>query len=593
MRKWVCCVGAFAGAVLTTSESKADVYGDIYADARSVIEELITAEVAHNVAPNIACHVPLSAQLFPRSLQRVYDRQFDGLRTTLRDETSDVVAFELLQFMRTGAIAWQASPDKRQFIAPQGGSAAGLLGVTAGQQAPKKAGFTPGARCEPKDVRNSFEKGAYRGVQSSLLDTACGDPQTSLESYQCGIAYAARDLLRKQPKLAEQHLLRALAAGIVASSKRTWRSYDEAQAVESSVALVAAKIIDGKSVTDISGDIAAIAPNLLNAGASDSDIQKQVKDLEAAFRSISAQWALLARSGDPIDFVGFLTAIGGQSGPIGALCVANANPITQTCTDLLAARRALIDPKFQAITAAIQRRDYRELAITLLSSAIESAGNGCSGDNEQRCRSLVSLYGRFATATMSYVLDVAEDGHPSGTTRAAFRSAATDVLTELGGSGFDRSFGWRIIVPELALRYQWSTGYLNEGGPGNARLSATVDWLTFRIRFAHTESVFVAGQLSLVNGLGPFSEIALRKNVDYQTKPGGPWANFLNPRVDVILGVPSFSRRLAVGTTVALRMAAPTQQSDGTFGYAFVTDGDLGRRLPQFVEFGFSVKYSL
>src|SRR5690348_6908056 len=106
--------------VASPRESAAQVSDAAYADVKEVIEELISQEVAHSLVPRLACYsgrrtsddpdettvavtqnektqtVTFEATThFPRTLQRIYDRQFGNIRGTIREEAASLAAYVL------------------------------------------------------------------------------------------------------------------------------------------------------------------------------------------------------------------------------------------------------------------------------------------------------------------------------------------------------------------------------------------------------------------------------------------------------------------------------------------------------------------
>jgi hypothetical protein len=225
---------------------------------------------------------------------------------------------------------------------------------------------------------------------------------------------------------------------------------------------------------------------------------------------------------------------------------------------------------------ALQRKDYREIAMLSVRDLFDRAGNGETNEDKKR---LFKLYGRFTESVAAYVLDVASEGEPSVGSRAAFKDAAFDVIREVSsgkGSGFDRS-GWvKIFLPDFAMRYTYSSSFINQASGDGFRFAPTVDALIFRKRIRYTESVYVAAQLSLLDLAGPFSEMALRRDENY-TENLRVWGQFIRPRAEVLLGVPPISTRLAVTfgisarVSTAIRSLAPDQN---VYEYRWITDGD-------------------
>jgi hypothetical protein len=232
--------------------------------------------------------------------------------------------------------------------------------------------------------------------------------------------------------------------------------------------------------------------------------------------------------------------------------------------------------------------------------ASSAADTNKTPDQTPECERQVVIqrYGQFLAALAEYTIEVATTNNPTTETRTAFESAAFDVMqTDGPRTGMSTPFGWNILIPEPALRFSWNQGYVNEATGDGVRYLATVDWLTFRGRIHYTSGTYVALGLSLVDLLGPFAESALRRRATYDDS-SLEWANFLNPRLEVLFGVPSLTRHVAFVGGVSYRAAAVATNNAGTLKYYSPFEGvpsdyrgGNASYYSQFVEASLGVKY--
>ena len=95
--------------------------------------------------------------------------------------------------------------------------------------------------------------------------------------------------------------------------------------------------------------------------------------------------------------------------------------------------------------------------------------------------------------------------------------------------------------------------------------------LSLTTPFVKKRHTYFGMQFSLLNLLGPISEIALRNPDTSYLHSGWVWANFVQPRADFVIGSPAFSKRLAL-------FAVDSRLNAGTI-------------IPQFLEFGLGLRY--
>jgi hypothetical protein len=140
-----------------------------------------------------------------------------------------------------------------------------------------------------------------------------------------------------------------------------------------------------------------------------------------------------------------------------------------------------------------------------------------------------------------------------------------DLIRELGtGGGVDRKWwSWEILLPDLALRYEWSPSYVNSD-PGSGRTIASITWLKVRVPLWHSEMGFMALDLSAADVLAPLAELVLRSPNASYTGADKLWWNLIAPRIDVEGGIPALSKHLLFGAGLAYRLVAPWQTTAAT-----------------------------
>jgi hypothetical protein len=197
----------------------------------------------------------------------------------------------------------------------------------------------------------------------------------------------------------------------------------------------------------------------------------------------------------------------------------------------------------------------------------------------------------------------------------ALRDAAVDMLYELDESphtGVQRptgSVGW-FIAPTAALRASWNGGYIDEGSSSHSRYSASLNWPRLLLHLRRRESSYLGLQITFVDVLAPFSELALRSaDVSNAANPDRLWWNVLRPGVDIVFGVPSLSDHVVLGLGGSIRIArvfadnVAHPDSSTTYTYRSILDCAEGQRcdggrfllpanLGQFVEANLSAQYA-
>lgn len=593
-----CIAAAVLCAGLTFARpARADLADKAYDDIKQLVEELITAEVAESVVPNVVCRAPALLDHYPRSLQRIFDRQFGSLRASLQDETAVLVAYYVF------AVASEQIPvDKfpNQTLLPTVKAATGPASAPDGEcssAAVLEKRKSSIQECVKHVRAKCLEKHEYATDDGLGLAAQCSNPGKEAPAHRmaCSLAFAAQASLQGKPEQAEAQLHQALSA-IITHLSATALSAEPTPAAIDEVTVRIRDLLVSATPPE-TGDLTEGIAKALGKGA-DPSAPKKLEEIAKAAARLRTQWMMLAAGRSQWDFATVFQVVGGEGGAIDALCArAGADP---TCARFRMMRAEFrFGERMYPLFRAIQRKDYREIAMLSIRDLFERARNGTAEEKDEEKTRLFNLYAHFSESVAVYVLDVASEGEPTVGSRAAFKEAAFKVVRESlseKGSGFDRSGFVKIFIPDFAMRYTYSSSLINQGSGDGFRFAPTVDALIFRKRLKYTESVYVAAQVSLVDLAGPFSEMALRRNENYSNNYL-VWGQFVRPRAEVLLGVPPLSTRLALSVGVSVRATTAIRSLDPTanvYTYRWITDGsDVNYQADpfRFAEMSVALKY--
>lgn len=594
------------GPSLWTGIAHADWSSDVYADSKSVIEDLMTTEIAQTVVPRLACRAgrrtvspgaktpddliwrsgnadyELLALTFYRStLQRIYSQEFAALRSSILSETEDLAGYLVLQALK------QDEQTKIDKIGPQ------LLGVFSYNNGPDNE-----KSCE-STVADRFESGKFSGASVPALDRECDGHMGP----SCSIALAVRALLQNQQATAQDDLLRALSAALTDLMTQSLNAaYD--QKIADAMTLTLREVVTGTgdftTPVDNFEDVVVTTLHPKYPAVTKASVKTAWLSIDTAVKEIRQQW-LLARTGGSFDFAAAMNATVATDSAILALC---KNAGSTICKEIESANAHLARGReLWPLVLAASRGDVREVGhsaiLLLFDHATESACAKPEAPQLEDAACDMEIYRRFAEAMVTYTIDVASND-ASDTARAAFRSAATDVIRQTGKTGgFGRHRWYGPLVPSLNFRASWNPAYVNQSG-SNLRYIASVDMLRLRIFLKYSDRVYSAIHLSFVDPLAPLSELAVRNTAnvsDYKNQELLAW-NIITPRLEFVIGIPNLSQHLAVGGGASLRLVVPFQTSASssngvtTYEYTYETlHNNFKENWPKFVEFGFFVKY--
>jgi hypothetical protein len=206
------------------------------------------------------------------------------------------------------------------------------------------------------------------------------------------------------------------------------------------------------------------------------------------------------------------------------------------------------DPVFALVTKLVDAHDYRELAVAGLTTVLD------------RSRLLDAAEREFIVDFAAYVLDSGQDGEQRTLAREALRSAVKQVLLTKSTGGIPTESARAPLVhrswcdhdacalitypkwsfwPAVAVRWEFGGTWIDRSGAGYRR-TISADALTVAIPF----SDHVGLQASVLDLVGPFSELALRDTGATYVNRIDPMIEFLRPRVQIWLALPEITRRV-------------------------------------------------
>jgi hypothetical protein len=600
-----------------SNEAYAAVTDAVYEDVKLIISDLLTAEIAHAIVPQVACRAGREdakatdkdqaavisvdttvngqskgekyyrlkmLEHYPRTLQRAYSRQFGSLRASILEESADLTA--LLIYQGLSAETLDAIPSQVSKLVGK---------ITKAEEQPYNALADDEHNSCADRVRAKLAEGPPPAL--SALDRECGQlAGGDGKALNCELALALRAALENKGPVAEDHLIRATGWAVNEVVGRSLKIQENKRARIGEIIVVAVRdmVADpkaaGKTLTE------TIARELTTQGIEQKSVAVAIDALKPGLERLAVQWRLASTGGtekiDPSAFIDFLAS---AEGALTELCKATQAQ-TSICHAVAVASERLSRGKLLwPIVRAASRGDVREVAHRTILTVFRGQNPSCDEDSSSPdCQ--IDLYRRFAEAMVGYVIDSVQEGLPSEATRESFRSAATELISNVKGGGIDRGSWQHFLLPGLGLRASWSPGYVNKGG-GSLRYVAAVSWLTFRKRFVYLERYYGAVHLALLDPIAPLSELAVRDGAaaTYSYHNRLAW-NVISPRLDVVFGIPSLSRHLLAGAGVGLRLVAPNSDSTLILGntvvthynYEFFGKSDSPSRH---VEFGFVLKY--
>ncbi len=567
---------------------------------------------------------------FPRTLQALYARQFGGLKSAMLSEVADLAGYRLFVALRDRAELQQGtrSADGR-LVADEFRKAlvglptlpkdvAGKLALTIAKPELDRLGaLKTGGQAEPSDVSDStygalpngclsavrarFDEGTFGAPRQTPLENVCAAP--SKDHIACDLALGLRSMLVGDSDAAERHVTRAVSR-VVAGAVASKLSLASTTNLEAKLGVMITSAVDGAPPPDLlrwlADELAPLTVKYTSVSARATELATEVArvanalhDIEQPIRQLLAEWRLVASGDGRLDVASFVNRLLVSSGALHVICTTAGG---SRCTELQQLAKVLEPGGLMwPLIQAASRADIRTVAQAVIASIFSSIldRGTCGQTTGAACQQ--DVYQRFATSLALYVIDLQDGGSAVETTRAAFRSAAVEVIRSIKPRGYTRSWIYNIPYPDFALRFSWNGGYVDDEG-SSFRSVASMPFIVFRPPLWYTERAYAAVHVSVLDPLAPLSELALRPNdVDFSDNARVAW-NLVSPRVDVVVGMPSLSSHLTLGIGGSLRLAIPYETTEAgdpkrTFAYRplWYTNPSWSRSI----EVGFSIKYML
>jgi hypothetical protein len=290
--------------------------------------------------------------------------------------------------------------------------------------------------------------------------------------------------------------------------------------------------------------------------------------METLLVKMTDQWkALHVTSSKPVSIAAFANWMGGTATIVADACT--LAPAAKACTFFPREMSVLgVGSTIWPIIGLAVSGDDVDAAQMAIGELFAELAKSCKGTNagakkvrhisDNSCR-MFPIYQRFLDATVVYVVEARSQGTPSDDARAALRTATENLIQEVGAQGgIDRrTLTWSgFLLPDLALRYEWSASNVNVGA-GIGRTAASVTLLKFRIPIFYSRMGYSAVTLSALDAAAPLAELATRSTNATFDGSSKLFANIIAPRADLEGGVPALSKHLLVGGGVSFRLVAP------------------------------------
>lgn len=196
----------------------------------------------------------------------------------------------------------------------------------------------------------------------------------------------------------------------------------------------------------------------------------------------------------------------------------------------------------------VMRADYRSLAMESMRAALDLKLKDTSRPHET-----------FFLSLAAYLLDTNE-GVGEQVARAAFRASAKELLLSAQHRGIPR-VGDRVrfrLLPRLSVRMSFNDTYAVTDGDSR-RIVVAADFPT--LMFAIND--YVGLEVSVIDFVAPLAEMALRPPGKY-TSYEKVALDLIRPRAGLWVGMPQFSRRIALTAGFGARFLDVKRIDDGT-----------------------------
>jgi len=488
------------------------VSADVYSDATDIIRALIERNIAKEAIPELASRVPLLCDYFPASMAALQALRFNGLPAVIHKEIADVIGLKVLLVMRPPANSPNVSTG-----------AVSHLDAINRLRAPEKQVLVSRCAQLPEPNAEHPDAPSFEGIESRATEALaqCVAPQSDLkDEVACALALLTRDAALIDDTGVLRNLQRASIA-LILSALGT-----------------AVKADDAARLTSLLGQA-------LRAGKLDAALVTQFVTDQLISGAPVATWKIVAPLLDAqLDKVSVEAAF--------AIASALATRCNTHDECKLVAEIAKNDQVWRMVKL-LQSRDYGGAAQAAVKILVNVACPPCT-DKDQAVLT-------FVEKLTVYTVDSIRANAASSSVSADFRSAATDLIEMYSGPGIHGyAYGLRgIFFPRFALRRASRSGR----GSLDSVDYPSIDTLTLRVVPYFTDWVYVSPSITVVDLLGPFTELAVGADAIHRR---GTWKAFLwgfvTPRFDLELGVPALSDNLVIGAGLAVRLYRAVPNGD-------------------------------
>jgi hypothetical protein len=587
----------------------------VYDDAKDLIEDLITGELAKSAAELFVCFSPDKlTYYFPETLQALHKEDFVNLSSVARKESAAAVGEWVRQsFVDKGTVSL-----KEMF--------GGLLSKPPYTAETKDLPFTLAQACAKK-VKAAFpiysadeslkapDKIDLKGIEtddavSRKLDESilaaskaerpvgsCGVLYAKpTDALSCELGLAAQAIVLQEEDAVWDHLIGAAVVPLAALHPAAGAPADGgvagAPTSDAGVGVVPEfysnwlKLKDALSAFLGRGDahlpMSQLKQALIEVGLAKPAEVEDVFSTVIVLRQIAAQ---------------NLSASSVQQGIVVFFGLAEKYlPSDDLGTKVLdAAKKTVGSAEFTSLLDSLKSGDGHRIVFDAIENVVLLA---TQQDDKAKAA------GKAVLAVLRYASESRSGQPPTAATREAAKSALFDYMSSAGKSGY--SSYWPSVGQWLggewltvSLGASFSSGYVNSGHQG-LRFPASAEVLTVKFGLRSATWTYFGIHAAAIDLLRPVGEWVLRDQGSEYASSGRVWANFIHPRVDLVLGMPAFSKRLALFAGVGFVLVAPVKTGDGTYEYEWISTGEsdrassvkrVGDFWPRFLDFEVGIRY--
>lgn len=578
-----------AGVALLFALPVTDARADFYEDSKDIIEQLVEDDIATQAVPNAAAKIQAVCDYFPATVGALEDKRFAGVPLVLRGEVADAVGYVVFKDITTkshtvsrGAALSVASASVLMTVSTMssGANVAPAMAATApasNSELPNLCTF-PSLNAKRRKAENSKQDSppgpAVKESKATVQMRACAATQAYLSSeLGCAVALLARDAVNGSDTLLPGDLRRVEAALLVGAASaadlvagkdpkllpKVALDLSQWLAKPSDAGALAALVCTDLSVSTTNPAVPQPVPVPVTPGTPAPVPVTPVTQYQRCTDQVAAAATTLMSTNLGANVTTLESALGLVS-VVAQNCVAY-DPAAANVCDVV----RKVATGSEQVVADIQSKNYGAAAGDIMGTV---ACIGPDGTHLVGCSDDATTVYRFLQTLAVYSIDSLTSGDVGTPSAADFRAAAVDLIEAYSGAGVRRrlSAQWQwTYVPEFALREAWRPGHIGTGA-GSLLAYPSVDLVRARYRASLRRSLYLGIHGSLLDPLGPMTEVATR-NSDLGSSPKiGTvfWLGFVVPRVDVEFGVPDLTKNLVVGFGGAVRFfRAQTRRDPG------------------------------